>query len=214
MAQRILHHGFALLVMTAGCGLLFGLLIAMNDQQGPRKDAIGKQTMQVVVEREKKPPRTRRRPEPRRQRRRSSRTAAPRPNLAASLTGNAFGIPELEGAAGLDGMSAEALDTEQAVRDMVMTEAAVDRAPQPTRRSSPVYPPRARSKGITGKVVLGLLIDDGGRVVRVKVLESSPPGVFEQAATEAVRSWLFQPARYQTQAVKVWARQTVHFQLS
>ncbi len=214
MAQRILHHGFALLVMTAGCGLLFGLLIAMNDQQGPRKEELGKQIMRVEVEREKKPPQTRRRPEPRRQRQRSSRTAAPRPNLAASLTGNAFGIPELEGAAGLDGLATEALDTEQAVRDMVMTESAVDQPPQPTRRTSPVYPPRARGKGVTGRVVLGLLIDDRGQVVRVKVLESSPPGVFEQAATEAVRAWRFQPARYQAQAVKVWARQTLHFQLS
>ena len=43
---------------------------------------------------------------------------------------------------------------------------------------------------------------------------SSPPGVFDDAATEAVRQWRYQPALYRGRPVKVWAEQVVHFELS
>ncbi len=211
--KHIGRHAFALLSMGAGVCLLFGLLIAMNSQEGPARNEASRKQLQVVVKQPKKPPETRKRPAPRRAVRSTVRSSAPKPTLAAGLTGNAFGIPELAGAASLDSMAAASLNTDRAVRDMVMTESAVDKPPQPVSRVAPAYPPRARARGVTGKVVLGLLIDASGRVLKVKVLEADPSGVFDQAAMDAVRGWRFEPARYQTQAVKVWARQTVRFKL-
>ena len=101
-----------------------------------------------------------------------------------------------------------------AVRDMVMTEDSVDVPPRPLSRQQPRYPPRARADSVEGQVTLGLLIGPDGRVLKVKVLDATPPGVFDGAAQDSVRGWRFQPAQYRGQSVKVWARQVVHFDLS
>ena len=98
-------------------------------------------------------------------------------------------------------------------RATVMTEDAVDSKPKATRRTAAAYPKRARAKGIEGFVRMSLLIDEAGRVARMKVLESQPAGTFDEEAKQAVRQWTFQPAMYQGAPVKVWATQTVRFQL-
>ncbi|MDZ7829414.1 MAG: TonB family protein [Halofilum sp. (in: g-proteobacteria)] len=37
--------------------------------------------------------------------------------------------------------------------------------------------------------------------------------MFEREALESVRNWQFEPARYQGQRVRVWARQKIRFDL-
>ena len=76
------------------------------------------------------------------------------------------------------------------------------------------YPKTAGSRGVEGYVVLSLLISATGEIEKVQVLESSPSGVFEDAALQGVRNWRFEPAQYQGRNVKVWARQRVRFDLS
>ena len=110
--------------------------------------------------------------------------------------------------------SADLVGDAGAVKNMVMTQDSVDAMPRIMQRTSPRYPPRARASGLTGLVTLNLLIGLSGEVIKVKVLQSTPPGVFDEAAIEAVRGWQFSPATYQGQAVKVWARQTLRFNLS
>lgn len=97
--------------------------------------------------------------------------------------------------------------------DLVMTDETVDDAPRPTGQLDLEYPSGAKREGTEGFVTVSLLIDDDGRVQRVRVLEAQPEGVFEQAATRAARNWSFEPARYQGEAVKVWARQKIRFEL-
>ena len=97
--------------------------------------------------------------------------------------------------------------------DLVMNEESVDVLPKAVRRSAPKYPGSARARGITGKVVLRILIDKQGRVSKVKVIDSSPKGVFEQSAIEAIKNWQYNPAIYQGQRVKIWANQTINFNL-
>ena len=62
-------------------------------------------------------------------------------------------------------------------------------------------------------MVLNLLIDASGRVTKAKVLESNPPGVFDQAALEAARSWRFSPGTLGGQARASWQRQEMRFSL-
>jgi protein TonB len=38
-------------------------------------------------------------------------------------------------------------------------------------------------------------IGDNGRVSNVEVLESTPPGVFDDAALTAVRKWIYEPRK-------------------
>lgn len=90
----------------------------------------------------------------------------------------------------------------------------VDERPTLKRqRATPRYPTAAREQGITGSVKLRVRIDQRGRVREVRVLKARPPGVFEQAAVEAIRRWRFEPARYKGEAVRVWIEQTIHFRL-
>lgn len=99
-------------------------------------------------------------------------------------------------------------------KDIVMTDDVVDTPPHPLRRASIAYPRRAKTKGIEGYVVLNLLITPSGEVERVKILESTPPDVFDQEAVESVRKWQFAPAKYKGEHVRVWAKQKIRFDLS
>lgn len=69
-------------------------------------------------------------------------------------------------------------------------------APKPSIRSAiqPVYPPDLAAKGAVGGAILELMIGADGNVSSVKVLRSSH-SEFEQAATSAVRQWVFSPAK-------------------
>ena len=98
--------------------------------------------------------------------------------------------------------------------DVVMTGDTVDDPPRPTQQTPVEYPRDAKSKGITGYVTLNLLISTQGNVERVKLLESYPQGVFDEAATSTVGSWKFNPAMYQGKPVKVWAKQKIRFDLN
>jgi protein TonB len=75
------------------------------------------------------------------------------------------------------------------------------------------YPQRLRDKGIEGHVTMSVLVNATGGVERVKIIESKPPGVFDDVAQQAIRGWRFQPGTYEGEAVKVWVRQTFRFEL-
>lgn len=114
---------------------------------------------------------------------------------------------------GLDASELNALDASDG-GDLVMTDDTVDDPPQPTRQARMEYPPGAKRDGVEGYVTLSLLIDDRGEVQQVRILESEPAGVFDETAREALRQWQFRPARYQGEPVRVWARQTIRFDLN
>ncbi|SMG64734.1 TonB family protein, partial [methanotrophic bacterial endosymbiont of Bathymodiolus sp.] len=79
--------------------------------------------------------------------------------------------------------------------------------PKPKSRGAFKYPASAKKNGIKGYVVLSLLIDENGRVDQIQVLESSPTGVFDEAALQGINAWRFEPAKYEGKKVKVWAKQ-------
>ena len=70
----------------------------------------------------------------------------------------------------------------------------LDNPPQPIAKSQPVYPSRLLNKGVGGKVVVAVTVDEGGRVVAAKVRTSSGISELDDAALKAVRKWKFKAA--------------------
>jgi TonB family protein len=97
--------------------------------------------------------------------------------------------------------------------------AAAD-APPPTRFRPPVlverveakYPEQARKDGVTGTVLLQLVVGTDGRVSDAKVARPAGHG-FDEAAMEAARTLRFEPATQEGQPVQVQINYEVQFQL-
>jgi TonB family protein len=77
-------------------------------------------------------------------------------------------------------------------------------------RVDPRYPEFARKAGLSGDVQLKVLVEADGRVSRVEVVAGAPGGMTE-AASDAVRRWVYQPARIGGRPVPVWKVVRVHF---
>ncbi|MEM6639741.1 MAG: TonB family protein [Pseudomonadota bacterium] len=75
----------------------------------------------------------------------------------------------------------------------------------------PRYPAPALAAGVDGFVDLIFEIGPRGQVRNVRVLDAEPPGVFEQAAADAVARWLYAPYRVDGQAVAREATQRLVF---
>jgi len=90
---------------------------------------------------------------------------------------------------------------------------AWETAPKIIEAPAPAYPDSARKAGLEGKVVLVIVVDEQGRVIEARVFRAEPPGVFEQAALEAVREWRFEPALQRDKPIKVRLAQEVVFRL-
>jgi TonB family protein len=84
---------------------------------------------------------------------------------------------------------------------------------QRTRYVPPEYPERALSDRIGGSVTVQYVVDKKGYTKEVRVVESQPKGVFDSAATEAIRRWRYRPAQYNGQPVEVPVRTHILFQL-
>lgn len=143
--------------------------------------------------------------------RRTPRLAPPPlSGLGLELSGIDFGLPGYD-LSDLNSLEGGLLgDTD----GLVMTDDTVDDPPRATFQAPMAYPPRAKARGVKGYVVLSLLIGVTGDVEQVSVIESFPEGVFDEAALQGINQWKFEPAIYQGQAVRAWARQRIRFDLS
>jgi protein TonB len=86
-----------------------------------------------------------------------------------------------------------------------------DEGPVPIHRPAPIYPGWAKENGISGTVVLRVLVDAQGRVKRVTVVRGIK-GLTE-AAEEALRLWTFRPASAHGRPLPVWVEVPVEFRL-
>jgi len=84
----------------------------------------------------------------------------------------------------------------------------------PLIRTSPLYPPRALSRKLEGKVKVLFTISADGTVISPKVIESTPKGVFDRSALRAVRKWKFRKKLIDGQAVAWQSVQTIVFKLA
>ncbi|KAF1722935.1 TonB family protein [Pseudoxanthomonas wuyuanensis] len=76
----------------------------------------------------------------------------------------------------------------------------------------PHYPADAARQGISGSVLLRILVGADGKAKDVRVENSQPAGVFDAASIEAVRRWTFSPALKDGKPVQGWVRVPIDFQ--
>lgn len=78
----------------------------------------------------------------------------------------------------------------------------VDVAPVPMQTPPPKYPAELRKSGVSGVVLVTMVIDENGAVLASEVKKSSQPE-FEAPALAALANWKFKPAMLGDKAVKV-----------
>jgi protein TonB len=85
----------------------------------------------------------------------------------------------------------------------------------PIYRSNPPpeYPAVAKRRGYEGTVVVEVLVGKEGGVQDFRLLRSSGYGVLDRAATAAIKSWLFEPARAGDEKIEMWVKVPVRFRL-
>ena len=84
---------------------------------------------------------------------------------------------------------------------------------QRTRYVAPEYPDRALTDRIGGSVTVQYTVNKKGYTEDVKVIESVPKGVFDSAATDAIRRWRYRPVSYNGQPIEVPVRTRIRFEL-
>jgi len=88
-----------------------------------------------------------------------------------------------------------------------------NRPPEPISMGGLVFPPDAKAQHLEGYAIVGYDVKADGTVTNVGIVESDPPGVFDEAALTAVRSWRFQPAVQNGERVQYHLTSSVHFKL-
>ncbi len=86
----------------------------------------------------------------------------------------------------------------------------VDVLPRPLKTPAPRYPIELREKGINGRVVIDLIIDENGVPEQIKI-SSLTHKEFAEAAIEAVKKYRYTPAYYQGKPVKIKVKQPLNF---
>jgi protein TonB len=81
-------------------------------------------------------------------------------------------------------------------------------------QTTPHYPEAARREGAEGVVTLRFEVLASGKVGTVQVQRSAGRHDLDRAAMEAIRTWLFEPARRGKEAVAVWVILPVRFELN
>jgi protein TonB len=210
--ERSRRLAWATASMMLGTVLVLGTVILVNRYSNSLDEYKSDLTSQIALERKKPPPdhqvqKPKPKPPPRR-----SRRAPPSPlvGLDTHLSGVDMGLPGFS-ADDLGSLEGDLLGN---ASGMVMTDDTVDQPPRAIFQAPMVYPPRARAQGIQGYVVFSLLIGMTGEIEQLQILESYPAGAFDEAATQGINQWKFEPAMYQGQAVRAWAKQRVRFDLS
>ena len=89
-----------------------------------------------------------------------------------------------------------------------------DKAPKPKKIVQPEYPTLARQAEIEGTIVVKITVDERGRVLHAMVIRSVAQGIFDRAAIEAVKQWLFEPAEQSGNPVKATITVPLEFVLN
>jgi protein TonB len=195
--KRGSRERFALIAMLFGAFFMGLLVVAFHKPIKQKEPVAKKKPRYVEMKRERPKPKPRPKPRP--------KPKAPPPNVASLLSGLSLNLPEFQ----LEGFESNLLDG--LGEDGIMSEGSVDAQPRVVSRSAMPYPDEAMKKGIKGYVVINMLIDKSGSVEIAKILEASPPNVFDTVALNGVRGWRFIPAKYKGKPVKMWAKQKIRF---
>ena len=89
---------------------------------------------------------------------------------------------------------------------------AVEKTPVLIKGIAPEYPDMASKAELEGVVFVEFLVGKDGRVYNARVLKGPP--IFQEAALEAVRQFVFKPAIQNDEAVTVRMTQPIRFRLT
>lgn len=87
----------------------------------------------------------------------------------------------------------------------------VEELPEPITKVPPIYPDLAREASVDGTVLVQALVGKDGRVKDTRVVKSI--SMLDDAATKAVKQWVFKPALSNNKPVAVWVAVPVKFSL-
>lgn len=203
------EHGFILLVSLVGAFVVIFGITALNRSTAADTPSNPAEITGVSVTTAEPPP-----PAPPASPFSREGAASPRdsvPALAAlppSTGGPAIALPDLVPAR----PSFSPDNLVGSLDQLVLTEETADRGPE-VLSGGLIYPESARNRNIEGKTVVSILIGSDGIVRDAHILESDPPGVFDQAVLQAVANWRFKPAVYGGEPVSVWAKVPISFTL-
>jgi TonB family protein len=82
-----------------------------------------------------------------------------------------------------------------------------------TRYVPPEFPSKALSQRVSGAVTVEYTVDANGDPRDVRVIEATPPGVFDKAALTAVKRWHYDPVIANGGPVEVPVRTSIRFEL-
>jgi TonB family protein len=77
--------------------------------------------------------------------------------------------------------------------------------------SAPVYPAEALKQHLGGLVIVAFMIDVNGIVHEPHVVKATAPGVFDAAALEAVKSWVYEPKLVNGKPVEARVQAIIRF---
>jgi periplasmic protein TonB len=82
-----------------------------------------------------------------------------------------------------------------------------------TKYTPPEFPPKALAQKISGAVTVEYVVDTSGNPRDVRVVEATPPGVFDKAAITAIKHWHYDPVIANGAPVEVPVRTAIRFEL-
>ncbi len=88
-----------------------------------------------------------------------------------------------------------------------------EKEPTVVKRVEPKYPELAQRAGLEGNVFVKVWVDKEGKVRQV-VIQKSDAEIFNEAAKEAAKQWVFTPAVMQKGPVSVWVSIPFRFRLT
>jgi protein TonB len=133
----------------------------------------------------------------------------PLPNIDTGVAVASAPAPSLSG---LTAATAPAAPPAPVAAESV-AQAGPEQEVMPLNDVRPEYPYRARQRGIEGHIKLAFTITAAGKVENIRVMESSPPNVFDREARRAAARWRFAPRTENGSAVSREAVKTLHFRL-
>ena len=89
----------------------------------------------------------------------------------------------------------------------------LDTPPIPVHRARPIYPFKARRKGITGKVTVRFLVTSTGMVDKISIVEARPEKTFDQSVRDCIAKWRFKPGIFEGNPVATWVVLPISFKL-
>ena len=82
------------------------------------------------------------------------------------------------------------------------------------RRANVPYPPLAKMQRVEGTVLVGVLVDESGKVLETRIIRAVPrPVGLNEAAEQIVRKSVFSPPTKDGVRVKAWTTVPVDFKL-